>query len=275
MKNQPGFVSAAGIAIAVLLLALVLGATAIAGPVLFTPGPLNAQSRGGRSIGGITDHAQLSDRCEACHSAPWSSQTMADRCVACHADVRTQIQNKSGLHGALVGKLQSPTCNGCHTDHRGPNGALTVADSSTFPHDTTGYSLRGHQRKSNGAKFTCADCHPKGVSQFDQATCTACHITVDATFMRQHETEFGGQCLECHDGKNTNFKHDVFPLNHGSREEKSTCKTCHPQRAFKSYTCFGCHRHTPAKVIADHEGRSLAQLQDCISCHPQGKEGDD
>ena len=274
MKNQPGFVSVAGIAVAAILVAVVLGTTLIAGPILFSPGSLNAKSKSGQTIGGVTTHAQLAGKCEACHSAPWSPQTMVDRCVACHTDVGTQIQSKTGLHGALVGKSQSPTCKGCHTDHRGPSGALTVADESTFPHDTTGYSLRGHQKKSNGTRFACADCHPKGVSQFDQATCAACHTAIDAKFMSQHVTEFGTQCLGCHDGRRTNFKHDVFPLDHGSREEKATCETCHPNRVFKSYTCFGCHRHTPANVVGDHEGQSLAQLQDCVRCHPQGRQGD-
>ena len=99
---------------------------------------------------------------------------MADKCLACHTEVAAQLQARNGLHGRLVGEPASPTCRGCHTDHRGPRAALTVLDSS-FAHDLTGYSLAGHQRSVNGAKVTCADCHPKGLTQFDQGVCSSCH----------------------------------------------------------------------------------------------------
>ena len=71
------------------------------------------------------------------------------------------------------------------------------------------------------------------------------------------------------------FDHAVFPVNHGGDEEKATCETCHPTDV-KTYTCYGCHAHTEGNVRDQHEGQSLAELADCIRCHPGGRpaEGD-
>jgi hypothetical protein len=338
-----GFLSVSGAALAGIVFVGVIAWTLIAGPALFSPGPLSSVSKG-RTLGGVTSHAQLTS-CEACHSAPWGSQTMADRCLACHQNVIVQIQARIGLHGRLVGGLKSPTCRGCHTDHHGRK-PLTVADP-TFPHDLTGYSLSGHRRTASGAAVTCMGCHVKGLALFDQATCTNCHAGLNATFMSQHVAAFGTHCLTCHNGSdnyganfdhnkfpfkltgkhaglacplchakagsltdlqatpqdcfachakndqhqgkfgrqcgqchtpdswaNAKFDHSVFPVNHGSSEQIPTCKTCHPNDV-TAYTCFGCHRHTPANILSGHEGQSLAQLADCIRCHPGGRGGGD
>jgi len=345
MRSRPGFVSATGIVAAVILLLAVLGWTLAKGPVLFSSGPLNADAKGS-ALGGVTSHAELAGDCGACHPAPWSSRTMADACLACHKGVGDQIKAQKGVHGGLAGMRSSPTCRGCHPEHNGADGALTVIDPTTFPHDLTGYSLRGHSRTAKGARFTCADCHPKDLMSFDQAICADCHAGIDAGFMKQHEATYGKDCLPCHDGSgrptvdhskfpfkltgkhakvacdkchpsarslqdfqkapqdcyschakddehqgsfgprceqchttenwtDATFDHAVFPVDHGSDEHKATCETCHPADV-KSYTCYGCHAHSEGNVRDQHEGQSLAELADCIRCHPGGRpaEGD-
>jgi hypothetical protein len=345
VSNRLGFVSVAGVLVAGVVLAVVLAWTLIAGPVLFSPGPLSSKPRA-QALGGVISHAQLAGNCGACHAAPWSSQTMVGLCLACHADIAGQVQSHGGLHGQLLGALSSPTCRGCHTEHHGPTGALTVINETTFPHDLTHYSLQGHRRSARGAKITCTDCHPKSLARFDQATCADCHVALNASFMTRHEAAFGKTCLLCHDGtgrdganfdhnafpfkltgkhagvacerchtgsgvtrspqntpqdcfscharndkhngtfgqqcggchtpdgwNNAKFDHNIFPVSHGSRERVATCQTCHPTD-LHTYTCFGCHAHTPANVQARHEGRALANLTDCIRCHAGGrKEG--
>ena len=344
MSRRPGFVSVAGIVVAVLLLAGVAAWTWIAGPVLFSPGQLSTLAKG-RTLGGVASHAELAGNCGGCHAAPWSSQTMVDRCVTCHTGVGAQIESRTGLHGRLLGSLTSPTCRGCHTDHHGPTGALTVQDAATFPHDLTRYSLRGHRRTSKGTPFACADCHPKGLTQFDQTTCADCHTAINAAFMAQHIGSFGRNCLLCHNGRGggdfdhnklafkltgkhvgvpcdkchaagslqstqqgprdcvachakddkhqgtfgtqcgqchtangwpgATFDHTIFPVNHGSREQVPTCQTCHTN-GVNTYTCFGCHAHTPANIVARHEGRALSDLTNCVRCHAGGaREGGD
>jgi hypothetical protein len=345
VSDRLGFLSATGAIAAAIALLLVAAWSLIGGPVLFTPGPLNSVSKT-QTLGGVTTHAQLT-RCEACHTAPWSPKTMADLCMGCHTDVADQVQSRSGLHGRLVGGTKAASCRGCHTEHHGPTGALTIADA-TFPHDLTSYSLSGHRRSPSGAKVTCAQCHPTGLAHFDQATCTDCHIALSAAFMGGHETAYGTHCVNCHDGadrygagfdhngfifqltgkhaalacdrchahaqslqdmrnapqdcyachaKSDNhkgafgkqcgqchtsaawtgakFDHTVFPVDHGSREQVATCQTCHPTDV-STYTCFGCHAHTQNNIQARHEGRSLAELADCIRCHVGGRrEGGD
>jgi hypothetical protein len=345
MSGRPGCVSGIGVVVATALLAVLLGVALLTGAGMFSPGALNSQAKAA-PLGGVSSHAQLGRECGACHTPFWSSQTMADKCMACHADVKSQIQGKSGLHGKLVGGQSSPTCKGCHPEHHGAQGALTDIDEATFPHELLGYSLRSHEEKVGGGRFACIDCHPKGLSDFDQAVCVTCHAKADAAFMTKHLAAFGKDCLPCHDGsgrnganfdhgklpfkligkhkslscekchakaqslqdlqktpqdcfachakddkhkgtfgqecgqchtaetwKNAKFDHKIFPVDHGSKELKATCKTCHPTDT-KSYTCYGCHAHTPANVVGKHEGKSLAELSDCIKCHEGGKGGD-
>ena len=152
-----------------------LGAGAVmhlAGPGLFSPGGLNAQTGAGgvepggqaTPLGGVSSHAGLGGDCGACHPAPWSSQTIADACLACHTAVGDEIKTEQGLHGRLEGMRASPTCAGCHPEHNGPHGALTALDEASFgpQHDLTGFSLKTHRKTDSGGSFTCADCHPKG-----------------------------------------------------------------------------------------------------------------
>ena len=343
MTKRPSFFSPTGIAVAVALVVVVVALTLILGPVLFSPGSLNSQAKAA-TLGGVASHAQLGNHCGACHTAPWSSQTMADKCLACHTDVGAQISGKTGLHGTLPAMRSAP-CGGCHPDHGGPNGALTSLNGSTFPHDVTGFSLSGHRDKAGGGRFACADCHPKGYGAFDQSICATCHAAMDASFMKQHEAAFGTDCTPCHNGGgnakvdhskfpfkltgkhaglpcndchagaksiqdfqkapqdcnschakddkhkgaygqqcgdchsasgwgDVTFDHKVFPLDHGSDQQRSTCQTCHPNGT-STYTCFGCHAHTTSNVVGQHEGKSLAELQDCIKCHKGGGSGGD
>src|SRR5512140_788720 len=110
MRKRPGFFSPMGIAIGALLVVVVVALTVVLGPVLFSPGSLNAQARTA-PLGGVASHAQLGSHCGACHTAPWSSQTMADKCMACHQDISAEISGKTGLHDALISMVK-PTCGG-------------------------------------------------------------------------------------------------------------------------------------------------------------------
>lgn len=342
MTKRPGFVSPTGILAAAVLVACVVAWTLIGDGGPFSPGPLNAETRDA-ALGGVASHAELGSDCGACHTAPWSSQTMADRCLGCHETVGDEIASGKGLHGRLTGMQSSPTCSGCHLEHNGPHGPLTSFDQGTFPHDATGFSLGTHRRTDEGAEFTCADCHPDGYAAFRDAVCADCHGGIDAAFMSRHEATYGRDCRACHDGTardgagfdhgatgfaltgrhagvacrechagarsrqdlrqtshacyachaeddehrgsygraceqchsadgwgEVTFDHAIFPLDHGSDERTAGCKTCHPSST-RTYTCYGCHEHTAANVLAKHEGRSLAALKDCVRCHPGGR----
>ena len=345
MTKRPGFVSATGIVVAIVLLLGIVTWDLVRGPALFSPGPLNAEATG-PALGGVTNHAQLGDDCGACHPPPSSSATMADRCLDCHKAIGADIKAKEGIHGRLAGAQSSPTCRGCHPEHNGPKGALTSLDGVTFPHDLTGFSLRGHRETAKGARFACTDCHPKDYTTFDQSLCSDCHAAIDAAFMSRHEAAYGKDCLACHDGsgggqhrpqqvllqadrqarrggvqrlpleapdpsRTTGTRHrtatratprttsttartgasagtatpprtGAMPLSITPSSRSTTAaKSARPpaRRATrpitKSYTCYGCHEHTTGNVLNQHEGKSLAELADCIECHPGGRQGGD
>jgi Class III cytochrome C family len=223
-----GFISASGAMAAGVVLAAVVAWAAVGGLGMFSAGGLNATA--GAALGGVTSHAALTSRCDACHTAPWSAQTMGDRCMACHADVRGQIQGRSGLHGAIVSRNAAATCQSCHPEHRGPAAPLTDVSEATFPHELTGYSLAGHQRKSDGTPFVCKDCHPVRLASFDQATCISCHTTIAPGFMGTHVAAFGRDCLPCHDGSGrgtADFDHNRFPFKLTGAHASLSCDRCH------------------------------------------------
>jgi len=346
MKERPGFITAAGVVAGAITLVVLLAWMLLGGQGLFSPGPLNAQAAA-TPLGGVATHAELAADCGACHTALWSGERMADKCLACHADVKNQIETRTGLHASMAGTSAFPNCRGCHPEHHGSAAALTALDAATFPHEDTGFSLRAHRRTETGSRFACTDCHPSGYRTFDRAVCDQCHTRLDAAFMRQHRADFGTSCVPCHDGvdrfgkgfdhnrfpfkltgkhatvacgkcharaarlatfrnapqecygchrnddehkgsfgttcgschstdtwQDAKFDHKRFPIDHGREERRTTCATCHPN-GVKSYTCYGCHEHTPARVVREHEGRPLSKLTDCVRCHEGGRGGDD
>ena len=83
MENKRlGCLSWSGILAGLVVIMAVGGWVYAKGGLLYNPGPLNAQT--GEMLGGVTSHAELSEQCDACHSAPWSAVTMTDLCVDCH-----------------------------------------------------------------------------------------------------------------------------------------------------------------------------------------------
>src|SRR5579859_5340543 len=84
---------------------------ALGGGSAFSPGPLNAETRAGAKLGGVSSHAELGGRCSACHGAPWSSTPMAARCLNCHTDVRQEIDAHRSMHGNLSDGMR---CRECH-----------------------------------------------------------------------------------------------------------------------------------------------------------------
>ena len=170
--------------------------------------------------------------------------------------------------------MRSAPCGDCHPDHHGASGALTSLDGSTFPHDVTGFTLRGHQEKDEGGRFTCADCHPKGYAgAFDQALCTSCHAAIDAAFMKQHEAAYGADCLACHDGSGTaKVDHSKFPFKLTGKHATVPCGGCHDgAKSMQDFQktpqdCYSCHAKDD-----EHKG---SFGKDCGSCHTTNGWGD-
>ena len=111
-RNRLGCFTFSGILSAIITGLVIAGVAYARGGILYNPGPLNAQS--GETLGGVTSHAEIGGQCEACHSAPWSSVTMADLCVNCHGEIAQQMQGMVALHGAMYQKDPKLECRNCH-----------------------------------------------------------------------------------------------------------------------------------------------------------------
>jgi hypothetical protein len=239
-------------------------AAAVSGNNIFSPGGLNA-SRAQQAVGGVQSHADLARRCGACHAPFWSADRMGDRCLACHTEVNAELSDPHALH---FGIANASTCRNCHTEHHGPQGALTLADMSGFPHDRMGFSLKAHPMRDAGGTFLCSDCHGTSVRAFQVSTCADCHQGLDAAFMARHTAAFGTNCLACHDGLITygkSFNHNLVAF--------------HLEGAHAEVDCAGCHagagtlatlRAAPQECVACHQAQDIHQGrlgQDCGGCH--------
>jgi hypothetical protein len=191
--------------------------------------------------------------CADCHPKGYGAFDQSI-CVTCHATMNATFMKQ---HEASVGT----DCLPCHD---GGNNAKV--DHSKFPFKLTG----------KHTSVPCSACHPgaKSIQDFQKTPqdCYSCHSKDD-----KHNGSFGQRCDECHTTAawtGATFDHTIFPVSHGSDQQKATCQTCHPNGT-STYTCLGCHAHTPASVQSGHEGKSLSQLTDCIKCHPGGRNAGD
>jgi hypothetical protein len=258
-----GCFSLNGIAVAVLIVLLVTGVSLVQGGVLFSPGPLNAQTRT-QSLGGVRSHAELPN-CLSCHPAPLSRQKMTDACLACHTDLK---QDQKNFHAVMVAEGASLGCVQCHTDHNGPAAVMLIKDVQNFPHNSTGFSLNSHQKMASGVPFKCSDCHINGYKTYDQSTCASCHTNLNQAFMTGHTALYGLVCLNCHDGVDTyghTFDHSNVSFVLAGSHKALTCDKCHSgessivQMKNTPQTCISCHAKNDL-----HQG-DLGQ--DCGKCH--------
>jgi hypothetical protein len=174
-------------------------------------------------------------------------------CADCHAGIDAAFMRE---HEAAFGK----DCLPCHDG----TGAVAV------DHDKFDFKLTGEH-----AGVACDACHKdaKSLQDYKDAPtdCYACHAEDD-----EHDGAYGRQCGDCHTAAgwdDATFDHKVFPLDHGDDERTATCETCHPDGT-DTYTCYGCHEHSEARVLGQHEGRPLSELDDCVRCHPGGRKAE-
>jgi hypothetical protein len=263
MRRPLGCMTFSALVAAVLVGVAILIAAVASGNGIFSPGQLSAVANGG-PLGGVSSHADLAGRCDACHPAALSSGRMGELCLACHSQVQQEIASKAGLHGRLL--ATTTNCRDCHTDHRGATAALTLADPRVFPHEQTGYALTAHPLSGQGGSFGCRDCHPGSPVSFSAPTCAACHQSLDAPFMAQHTATFGTTCLACHDGVDSYgkaFDHATYPLSGG--HEQVQCGACH-----QGATTIAALRATSTECVACHAARDIHEGRlgtSCAECH--------
>ncbi len=185
--------------------------------------------------------------CKECHTQEY--QGTATDCVSCH--------EKDDEHQGAFGKQ----CEACHN----PSGW----EDASFDHSLSAFPLDGAH-----ARVTCEDCHQNNIFIGMPTECAACHS--DPVF---HLGLFVGQaCSACHTTSawrpaSYEGPHS-FPMDHGERG--NTCADCH-QLNLAQWTCYTCHDQ--GEISQKHKEEGIANFNDCLRCHPTGREeeggGDD
>lgn len=187
----------------------------------------------------IPAHATLQQDCFACH-APFRG-VASERCQRCHtiADIGRRTTkgapirwSRPPFHAALTTR----DCATCHTDH--PRPRLTRNLAPRFDHALLRQDLRTR----------CADCHAAPADAFHR--------------------EAGSSCAQCHSTRGwtpVTFDHSrYFSL---ASPHDAPCATCHVDRDYQSYSCFGCHAHTLTGTAAEHREEGIRDIDNCVRCH--------
>jgi hypothetical protein len=188
----------------------------------------------------IPAHAALESNCFACH-APFQGAS-ADRCTTCHVVADIGLRTTKGVaisqsqrHPAFHQALTEPNCMACHSDHARPS--LTKASAVKFDHALL----------KADARANCQSCHtaPQDDLHRGQTACATCHQPAR--------------------WKPATFDHDRYFLL--DRDHNTACTTCHLGGNYKQYTCYGCHEHQQAWIIAEHREEGITTIQNCVRCH--------
>ncbi|TCJ15561.1 class III cytochrome C family protein [Parasulfuritortus cantonensis] len=201
--------------------------------LMVAPGPL------------IAGHGELTTDCYACHDNFFG--TPSARCIGCHKVDRIGRFTSKGAplaaakpgKAAFHAKLARQDCLACHGDHAG---VLKY-------------------RRRNG-RFAHALLDDAGRRQ-----CAGCHARPTDALHRQVAAE----CASCHTTQRwspASFDHARYFRLDGDHDAR--CATCHTGKDYRSYTCYGCHEHTPANIRAEHAEEGIRNWDNCVKCHRGG-----
>ena len=144
-----------------------------------------------------------------------------------------------------------------------------------------GHPTAGHEKIAHD----CFACH-QPFQGTPTERCATCHDFTKNNGRLQPKTallvlhrEFSGQeCTSCHAGHLTRevtsatprFDHSwFFPL---EGPHDTACKTCHISDGYRSYSCTGCHEHSPDRLAREHAEEGIRNLDHCVRCHRDGSE---
>jgi hypothetical protein len=195
----------------------------------------------------IAGHKALEGDCFACHAT--FTGASSEKCITCHkpADIGRLTTKgaaiaKPGTTTAFHQELASQDCVGCHSDHAG---VKRYARQRQFDHSLL--------KKSTLEQ--CQSCHK-----------------VPANSLHKQVT---GSCLQCHSQTKwtpATFNHDqFFALD---QDHNAACATCHVRNDYSSYTCYGCHEHTPDNIRREHIEEGISKYDNCVECHGSGNKHD-
>jgi hypothetical protein len=222
-------------------------------------------------------NGQFGTDCGQCHSATsWKDATFDHNLSAFKLEGEHGEVACEKCHVSNVFKGTPTDCYSCHKnkdEHNGEFGTDCAAchnpsnwDDASFDHNRSNFPLTGAH-----TGVECEQCHTNGQFKGLASTCVSCHAEPV-----EHAGQFGTDCVACHSTTawtpaEFNGEH-TFPLNHGESGRVS-CATCHPSN-YTTYTCYGCHEHNESNVASEHREEGISDFQDCMECHPDGREHD-
>ena len=175
-------------------------------------------------------------------------------------EIAEQRTEAVGLHGLLPGTSR---CQSCHVEHKGRETNITTFAFNNIDHtELSAFSLENHKIDFEGGSMSCDSCHQLGRFGAESLDCATCHAQENATYITNHTTQYGGDCISCHDGHDrlANFDHNqIFPLE--GQHAAATCESCHVNQVFAGtpQACAACHDQPDV--------HNEAFGQDCFRCH--------
>ncbi len=241
-------------------------------------------------------HGKIENDCASCHVLMKGAAVAS--CLRCHELARIGRTSTTGsllpAHGVrkipFHAGLASTDCMSCHTLHQSERARRPVA----FRHDLLAASDRNECQSCHAGQkpqdalharlaINCAACHSNTAwrpASLDHArlpagaSCVSCHEK-DRPKDELHARS-GVSCMQCHQTsawRPATFEHTKFFRFDGNHP--ADCRTCHTDRGtFSSYTCFGCHEHSPGNIAAEHREEGIRNFDNCASCHRSGEEGE-
>ena len=244
--------------------ALLVGVVWYSPRLAFEPGPL---SKG---------HQKQSDNCASCH-VPFEG---AGRCESCHKPKEFESNPKLVFHHQLA----QESCNACHKIHGGgqPKPFKHELLPKSIEANCVGCHARPNDQLHRPLGENCANCHHqtafkpaqfvhKSLPPAELSQCTTCH---EKPADRLHQ-KLTGSCQSCHGFtafKPAQFEHDQYFR--FDRHHPETCDNCHQNSDYSTYTCYGCHEHSPGSIAGEHREEGIRNFEDCANCHASGDEND-
>lgn len=240
-------------------------------------------------------HARVAGDCLACHAL--FAGVPSEKCVRCHpvdridrapADSTGDAPRRGSRSGLHVG-FATFACTECHTDHAGADPLRATA----FAHATLRPAVRdlcagchANVRPDDATHRTvageCSGCHattawkPAGFAHEALAAnvrerCLGCHANRrPADAIHRDAGETCGACHSTRAWKPASIAHERWwPLD---RDHAVACATCHPGPGYATYTCYGCHEHSRARMIAKHDEEGIRDLDRCVRCHRSARD---
>lgn len=202
-------------------------------------------------------HASLDNNCTACHTPITGVER--NNCVLCHANASELIQRQPTTFHTDIS-----TCTGCHVEHRGVDGDITVMDHKLLVKiglDSLKNSNDPDSEERQVYEFVTTLINEKrtasplfihaGVSAGEATLrCATCHANDD-----QHFTLFGNDCVQCHQMETWNISEFRHP-------------------STTSQDCVQCHQAPPSHymehfnmISARVAGKPHAKVEECYACH--------